>query len=288
MSPTADKNSIPQRKAKEYKSSVKPIWCAGCGHYAVLAALTRALSELNLPPENVAVISGIGCSSRLPAYTHLFGFHGVHGRALPVATGLKVARPDLTVIAVGGDGDGFSIGGNHFLHACRRNVNFTYIAMDNEVYGMTKGQASPTTPSDWEHSKLTPHGTGVPALQPASLALGAGAGFISRGYYGDPKQLTKLIVQAIEHEGFSFVQALSQCITFVPEQKHWKEQVHDFASTDLTDPVTTAADIQRDDGFGLGMIYHHDRSAWMPETHQAAAGDDAMLESMQGKFEIGA
>jgi 2-oxoglutarate ferredoxin oxidoreductase subunit beta len=274
----------PARKPKEYKSSVKPIWCAGCGHYSVLAALTRALAELNLPPEKVAVISGIGCSSRLPAYTQLFGFHGVHGRALPVASGLKVARPDLTVIAVGGDGDGFSIGGNHFLHACRRNIDFTYIAMDNEVYGMTKGQASPTTPSDWDHSKLTPHGSGVPALQPASLALGSGASYIARGFFGDPKQLTSMIVDAINHKGFSFVQALSQCVTFVPEQKEWKNMVHPFDSTDNTNPASTAADIQNDVGFGLGTIYHDERAAWMPEVMdcepQQALGD------MQAAFSI--
>lgn len=285
MSPTADNidKKIPVRKAKDYKSTVSPIWCAGCGHYSVLAALTRALAQLDLAPENVAIISGIGCSSRLPAYTHLFGFHGVHGRALPVASGLKVARPDLTVIAVGGDGDGFSIGGNHFLHACRRNVNFTYIAMDNEVYGMTKGQASPTTPSEWDHSKLTPHGTGVPALQPASLALGAGAGFIARGYYGDPKQLTDLIVQGIQHQGFSFVQALSQCVTFVPEQKHWKEMVHEFPQEHIKDPVQTAAAIQRDDGFGLGMIYQNERPAWMPE-HYDPENEDEELGKMQAAF----
>ena len=285
MSPTADTTTQIKIKPKDYKSSVSPIWCAGCGHYSVLAALTRALAELKLAPENVAVISGIGCSSRLPAYTRLFGFHGVHGRALPVASGLKVARPDLTVIAVGGDGDGFSIGGNHFLHACRRNINFTYIAMDNEVYGMTKGQASPTTPPDWDHSKLTPHGTGVPALQPASLALGAGAGFIGRGYFGDPKQLTNLIVDAIQYEGFSFVQALSQCVTFVPEQKHWKERVHDFSATDNTDPAHTAADIQRDDGFGLGVIYRHDRAAWMPAHHDPDSTEGS-LQNMQNAFRV--
>ena len=284
MSQTAKNNKIiPTKKAKDYKSSVSPIWCAGCGHYSVLAAVTRALAELNLEPENVAIISGIGCSSRLPAYTQLFGFHGVHGRALPVASGLKVARPDLTVIAVGGDGDGFSIGGNHFLHACRRNINFTYIAMDNEVYGMTKGQASPTTPADWDHSKLTPHGTGIPALQPASLALGAGAGFIARGYYGDPKQLTDLIVKAIKHDGFSFVQALSQCVTFVPEQKHWKDRVHSFPEDHIQDPIQTAAEIQRDDGFGLGLIYERPSHGWMPPHHDPE-NEARMIEEMQASF----
>ncbi|CAA0120130.1 2-oxoglutarate oxidoreductase subunit KorB [BD1-7 clade bacterium] len=286
MPSTADQIAV--HKPKDYKSAVKPIWCAGCGHYAVLAALARALAELNLPPEKVAIISGIGCSSRLPAYTQLFGFHGVHGRALPVAAGLKAARPDLLVIAVGGDGDGFSIGGNHFLHACRRNVDFTYIAMDNEVYGMTKGQASPTTPKDWDHSKLTPHGTGIPALQPASLALGSGAGFIARGFYGDPNQLKDLIIDAIKHQGFSFVQALSQCVTFVPEQKHWKEQVHPFESTNNTDGPSTAADIHSDDGFGLGVIYRDARPAWEPFTHSPENGDEEKraFDDMEATFSI--
>jgi len=136
-------------KAKSYKSDIKPIWCPGCGDFAVLSALTKAFAFLDLAKQDLAVISGIGCSSRLPAYFSSYGFHGIHGRALPIASGLKLARPELTVIASGGDGDGFSIGGNHFIHACRRNLDMTYIVMDNEVYGMTKGQASPTTQPDW-------------------------------------------------------------------------------------------------------------------------------------------
>ena len=141
--------------AQSYKSSYKPIWCPGCGDYSVLSSLTKALAKIAVPPEDIVVVSGIGCSSRIPAYTTCYGFHGVHGRALAAATGLKVARPDLTVLVTGGDGDGYSIGGNHFLHACRRNVDLTYIVMDNHVYGMTKGQPSPTTEPDWD-SKLAP------------------------------------------------------------------------------------------------------------------------------------
>ena len=173
-------------KAKDYKSSVKPIWCPGCGHFSVFNAITKAMAALAINKDDTVLVSGIGCSSRLPAYVDSYGFHGVHGRGLAIAQGLKVARPDLTVIAMGGDGDGFSIGGNHFIHACRRNVNMTYIAMDNEVYGMTKGQASPTTPTDWDHSKLTPHGPGIRPFKPAALALAAGAPWIGRGYSGNP------------------------------------------------------------------------------------------------------
>src|SRR5512133_2748508 len=142
----------PVLTAAQFKSGYKPIWCPGCGDYTVLGAMTKALALLQRPPHQVAVVSGIGCSSRIPAYTSCYGFHGVHGRSLAAATGLKVARPDLTVLVASGDGDGYSIGGNPFLHACRRNVDLTYIVMDNHVYGMTKGQASPTTEPDWTTS----------------------------------------------------------------------------------------------------------------------------------------
>lgn len=252
-------------KAKEYKSSVKPIWCPGCGHYGILNAITKAFSASDVRPEETAIISGIGCSSRLPAYLNTYGFHGVHGRALPLATGLKVSRPDLNVIAVGGDGDGFSIGGNHFLHACRRNVDLVYIVMDNEVYGMTKGQASPTTPEDWTHSKLTPHGTETRPFQPCALALASGAGFIARGYAGDPNGLAKLIYEAMAFPGFAFIQVLSQCITFVPEQTVWKEQVHAVESIP-EDPVTAAALIHGDDGLGKGILFRSPRPVW-PRQH---------------------
>jgi len=254
-------------QAKDYKSEIKPVWCPGCGHYAVLSALTKALCHLQLPAEEVALISGIGCSSRLPAYLSTYGFHGVHGRALPVASGLKAARPELTVIAVGGDGDGFSIGGNHFLHACRRNMDLTYIVMDNEVYGMTKGQASPTTAPDWIHSKLTPHGTGIPRFRPAAIALAAGAGFIARGYAGKPADLTHLLVEAIEYHGFSFVQVLSPCQTFRPEQKEWKQQVHP-AEPVSDDPLQAGSCLHTDDGLSLGVLYRHPMSVWQPVAQQ--------------------
>lgn len=256
---------VPALKAKDFKSDIKPIWCPGCGHFAVLSAVTKALAHLKLPKEQVAMISGIGCSSRLPAYVHSYGFHGVHGRALAVAAGLKAARPDLTVLVAGGDGDGFSIGGNHFLHACRRNMNMTYIVMDNEVYGMTKGQASPTTASDWTRSKLTPHGTGVRRFQPAAIALASGASFIARGFSGDPSGLTKLLVEAIQHPGFAFLHVLSPCQTYRPEQKQWKHRVHPCQREATDNPVEAAHLIQADDGMALGLLYHEKLPIWQPE-----------------------
>ncbi|MCG7914360.1 MAG: 2-oxoacid:ferredoxin oxidoreductase subunit beta [Candidatus Thiodiazotropha weberae] len=257
---------VPSLKAKDYKSDIKPVWCPGCGHFAALAALTKAMAHLGLIKENVAVVSGIGCSSRLPAYIDSYGFHGIHGRALAAASGLKAARPDLTVVVAGGDGDGFSIGGNHFLHACRRNMDMTYIVMDNEVYGMTKGQASPTTKPNWDKSKLTPHGTGIPCFNPAAIALAAGAGFIARAFAGNPSDLTKVLVEAIEYPGFAFIQVLSGCVTFRPDQKAWKEQVHPFINDVPTeDRIKAAQIIQADDGLATGVIYATPIPVWQPE-----------------------
>ncbi|MDX1374348.1 MAG: 2-oxoacid:ferredoxin oxidoreductase subunit beta [Burkholderiales bacterium] len=241
-----------------YKSDVKPVWCPGCGDYSVLSAVTKALAKLELPPERVAVVSGIGCSSRIPAYTRCYGFHGVHGRALAAATGLKVARPDLTVIAAGGDGDGYSIGGNHFLHACRRNVDMTYIVMDNRVYGMTKGQPSPTTEPDWD-SKLSPHGTGLREFHPLVIALASGANFIARAFSGDPNGCAELIAQAIVTPGFSFVEVLSPCVTFRPEQRDWKTMAHPASVTPTDDPARAARRLMTDDGFNIGILYAGNR-----------------------------
>jgi len=260
---------------KDYKSDIKPVWCPGCGDFAVLNAITKALAFLELPREAVAMITGIGCSSRIAAYTSVYGFHGVHGRALALAAGLKAARPELTVLAAGGDGDGLSIGGNHFIHACRRNMDLTYIIMDNEVYGMTKGQASPTTAPDWADGKLTPRGTGIRPFQPAGLALAAGASFIARGFTGDPNGLAKILVEAIRHPGFAFVHALSPCPTFRPEQMEWKRQVRGFDIEPTDDPVEAARRIQADDGMSIGVVY---RNAY-PVFRPGGAGGESSGES---------
>jgi 2-oxoglutarate/2-oxoacid ferredoxin oxidoreductase subunit beta len=258
---------------QSYKSEVKPVWCPGCGDYSVLSAVTKALAKLELPPEQVAVVSGIGCSSRIPAYTRCYGFHGVHGRALAAATGLKVARPDLTVIAAGGDGDGYSIGGNHFLHACRRNVDMTYIVMDNRVYGMTKGQPSPTTEPDWD-SKLSPHGTGLREFHPLVIALASGANFIARAFAGDPNGCADLIVQAIRTPGFSFVEVLSPCVTFRPEQRDWKTMAHPASVAPTDDPARAARRLMTDDGFNIGTLYAGNRVPYRPaEAHRVSPAD---------------
>jgi 2-oxoglutarate ferredoxin oxidoreductase subunit beta len=260
----------------DYKSKVKPIWCPGCGDYHVLISITRALAEIGVAPENVAVISGIGCSSRIPAYTNCYGFHGVHGRSLALAAGLKVARPDLTVLITSGDGDGFSIGGNHFLHACRRNVDMTYIVMDNRVYGMTKGQPSPTTEPDWD-SALSPGGTGLRPFHPLVIALASGANFVARTFSGDPRETARVLVEAIRHPGFSFVEILSPCVTFRPDQKEWKNMVQAAPVEPTGDAARAARRIMTDDGFNLGVLYRGDRRPYQPEIG-AASVDVAELE----------
>ncbi len=266
----------PNLKASDFKSDLTPIWCPGCGDYHVLLSVTKALAELGTPPEEVVAISGIGCSSRIPAYTNCYGFHGVHGRALAVAAGLKVARPDLTVLALSGDGDGFSIGGNHFLHACRRNIDMTYIVMDNRVYGMTKGQPSPTTEPDWD-SALSPGGTGLSPFHPLVIALASGANFVAREFSGDIKACTATIVEAIRHPGFSFVEILSPCVTFRPDERQWKSQVHKAIVPPTDDPARAARRIMTDDGMNTGILYRGRRRPYHASVSDEA-GDIAQLE----------
>jgi len=267
-------------KQGDYKSKVKPIWCPGCGDYHVLISITRALAEIGVAPEDVAVISGIGCSSRIPAYTNCYGFHGVHGRSLALASGLKVARPDLTVLITSGDGDGFSIGGNHFLHACRRNVDMTYIVMDNRVYGMTKGQPSPTTEPDWD-SALSPGGTGLRPFHPLVIALASGANFVARTFSGDPNETARVLVEAIRHPGFSFVEILSPCVTFRPDEKEWKNMVHTAPVEPTDDAARAARRIMTDDGFNVGVLYRGHRRPYQPEigtaSHEVADLEEAFL-----------
>ncbi len=198
---------------QQYKSEVKPDWCPGCGDFAVLSALTKALQALALPPWQVLVVSGIGCSSNLPGFLSTYGFHGIHGRALPVATGARLANTDLTVIAAGGDGDGYGIGAGHFIHAVRRNLDITYVVMNNEIYGLTTGQASPTSEKDHK-TKSTPQGVIENPINPLALAIASGATFVARGFSGDTKTLQDILVRGIKHKGFSLIDVMSPCVTY--------------------------------------------------------------------------
>ena len=175
-----------------FKSELKPIWCPGCGDFGVVQALYRALSSIGRPPHEVAFISGIGCSSRIPGYTTAYGFNTVHGRALPIAQGIKLANPDLLVLVAGGDGDGFSIGGGHVPHAIRRNLDITYLVMDNQVYGLTKGQLSPTSPKGLQ-TVTSAYGSLEQPINPLLAVLSAGAGFVAQGTPADMPGLVTMV-----------------------------------------------------------------------------------------------
>ena len=197
----------------DLKGKVDPDWCPGCGDYGVLAAVQKALVELQIPNHQVATVSGIGCSSNFPGFINTYGMHTLHGRSLPVASGLKMANHDLTVLVTGGDGDGFGIGAGHFVHAMRRNINLTYMVLDNQIYGLTTGQTSPTSRIGMK-TKSNPYGNMDTPVNPITLALSAGATFVARGFSADQKHLTELIKQAIQHKGFSFLDIFSPCVTY--------------------------------------------------------------------------
>ena len=199
--------------ANDFKGKVEPDWCKGCGDFGVLNSLRRACAELGLRPHEILTVSGIGCSSNLPGYFNSYGMHTLHGRALSVATGAKLGNHELTVLVTGGDGDGFGIGGNHFAHTARRNVDLTYVVMDNQIYGLTTGQVSPTSSLDMQ-TKSTPFGNVEMPVNPLTTAIMNGATFVARGFSGDIKQLTWLMQQAIEHEGFALIDVFSPCVTF--------------------------------------------------------------------------
>ena len=199
---------------KTYKSkTIKPVWCPGCGDYGVLAALDKTFKALEFKPEDIAIVSGIGCSGRFSHYFNSYSLHGTHGRALPTATGLKTVRPDLHVVTIGGDGDGLSIGGGHIAHAARKNVDLTYIILDNNVYGMTKGQSSPTTPLEYK-TKTAPYGVYEEALNPIAMFLAYNIGYIARTTSTDSKGLLSILTEAIQHKGFSMVYVMSPCVTY--------------------------------------------------------------------------
>ena len=218
---------------KDFKPEVPPDWCPGCGDFGVLNALFQACAEIDLPPRDLLVVSGIGCSSNLPGFIRAYGVHSLHGRALPFATGAKLANHAMTVIATGGDGDGYGIGLNHFIQAMRRNINVTYIVMNNEIYGLTTGQVSPTSETGMK-TKTTPHGNLEGMLNPMALALASGCGFIARGFSGQPKHLMKLYVDGIRHPGFALIDVFSPCVTFNKVQTYdwFRHRIYKLEDTD--------------------------------------------------------
>ncbi len=255
---------------KDFATATPSWWCPGCGDYGVLSALKQALAELGKQPKDVAFISGIGCSGKISGYLHSYAFHGVHGRALPVATAVKLANRDLTVIAAGGDGDGYAIGAGHFVHAVRRNPDVTYIVMDNQTYGLTKGQSSPTSATGYVAS-VSPDGNPDTPLNGLALALAAGATFLARGFSAQPKQMVAMIKAAIEHRGFSIVEVMSPCVTYnkINTYAWFKENVEDVAARGdyaPNDRVRAFEALTRDGDIPLGIIYREERPTFEERT----------------------
>lgn len=206
-------SDLPVLTRKDFVSNQEVRWCPGCGDYSILAQMQKMLPELRIPRENIVFISGIGCSSRFPYYMETYGFHSIHGRALTIATGLKTSRPDLSVFVITGDGDGLSIGGNHLLHAMRRNVDLTVVLFNNRIYGLTKGQYSPTSEMG-KITKSSPYGTTEAPLNPIRVALAAGATFVARSVDRDTKHLEETLYAAAKHKGTSFVEVYQNCNIF--------------------------------------------------------------------------
>jgi 2-oxoglutarate ferredoxin oxidoreductase subunit beta len=213
----------------DYRSDIEPTWCPGCGDFGVISAITKALAELKIKPENVVSVSGIGCSSRAPLFLKNYSMHVLHGRAIPTAIGVKLANPDLTVLVEAGDGDLFSIGSGHNPHAARRNIDITVLCMDNQVYGLTKNQVSPTS-REGLYGSLTPYGSIDKPVNPISYMLTFGATFVAQTYAGNLKHMSDVIKKAISHRGFSFVNIISPCPTYnkVDTFKYYKDKTIDI------------------------------------------------------------
>jgi len=258
------------------KSHIKPTWCPGCGDYGVVAAVEMALKRLKIPSKDVVIASGIGCSSNLPHFLSSYGFHGIHGRSIPLAEGIRWGNHGLTVIATGGDGDGFGIGVGHLIHAMRRNVKLTYVTMDNQVYGLTTGQASPTS-TIGQKTKSTPNGVIENPLDPVALALASGATYVARGFSGDVKHLADLVAGGLEHKGFAFVDVFSPCITYnkINTFDFFRQRVYKLESSGHNPSDIVAAwqrSLEWGDKIPIGLFYKVDRPTYEDLEEVLAAG----------------
>lgn len=286
--------------AKDYRNDIRPNWCPGCGHYGVQAAITDAVVAKNIPPEKLAVISGIGCSSRIGGYFYAYGAHTTHGRALPYAQGVKLANQDLEVIAFSGDGDAFAIGMGHTIHAFKRNVNMTYVVMDNHVYGLTKGQASPRSDICFV-TKTTPRGAFESPLSICETAIAAGATFVAQSYMINREELVDLIQKAMDHDGFSFINVFSPCVTYNKRNSYDWFKEHLVALPEGYDPTDRAAALKTlgdTDGLVTGLIYQNTSKPSFEKSLAAANGgphprpltedvvkpDQALFDSLCNQF----
>ena len=272
----------------------KPAWCPGCGNFGILTALKNALVTLEIEPHRVLMVSGIGQAGKLPHYTKGNVLNVLHGRTLPAASGAKIANPELIVIAVGGDGDGYGEGGNHFINAVRRNHDITYLVHNNQVYGLTKGQASPTSDSGFV-TKTTPQGADMP-LNPIALAIAAGASFVGRSFAGDVEHLTQLIVLGIQHHGFALIDVLQPCVSFNQKNTYawYRERVYKLEENGYDSDNKMAAFEKAQewgDKIPIGVIYREEKSTYEERLPALKRGplvrrelDPMQAEKLLGEF----
>jgi 2-oxoglutarate ferredoxin oxidoreductase subunit beta len=298
---------VPEKLTKKALTADHPTWCPGCGDFAVLAAFYKVLERRQLPHESIVTLAGIGCSSRFPYFVNSHGAHFIHGRAVPLASGVSLARPDLHVFLFGGDGDGFSIGGNHLDHGARKNIRMTYVIMDNFVYGLTKKQTSPTSPVGYK-SKTDPTGAIDQPVNPIKKLLAAGATFIARTHATQINHMIQMIERAMDHDGFSVIECLSECVEFYPgafdpanprkggefkliDEKKWDGTPEDESRHDVTDEIAAyrLANVAFPGLFGV--FFENDRPTknaferkWI-ETTRAKLGAPTDLELLQKTFD---
>jgi len=268
---------------KDLQTRDNPTWCPGCGDYGIQAAVKGAIVAAGLSPAETVIVSGVGCGSKLPHYVRTYGLEGLHGRPLPVATGVKLANPSLTVMAVGGDGDGYGLGMGHLVHSMRRNINITYIVQDNQIYGLTTGQTSPTS-AKGTRTKSTPGGAIEMPVNPIELGLASGATYLARGYAGDLPHLTSLIAGALKHRGFALIDVFQPCVTFnkVNTYDFFGKRVYRLED-DKTFEVATPGNekaiceaVRRGREMGdripIGLFYKEDRATYEDEEPGLAEG----------------
>lgn len=256
-------------KTMEYKNAIQPNWCPGCGDFGIQMAIQEAASKREIPFERLALISGIGCSSRIGGYLYCYGAHTTHGRALPFAQGVKLANRDLEVVVCSGDGDAYAIGMGHTIHAIKRNIDLTYIVFDNQVYGLTKGQTSPRSSKGFV-TKTTPEGNIEEPLAVTSMALAAGAGFVAQGYARNRKELVDIIMRGMAHRGFSYINVFTPCVTYNKYNTYdwFKEHLTALADRDgydESDRLAAMHMLAETDGLVTGVIYEDDKRSCYEE-----------------------
>lgn len=257
-------------KQEDFNTNQVPVWCPGCGNFGILMAVKKALAELGLKRENTVIVSGIGCSDKYHQYINTYGFESVHGRILPVAMGIRLANHNLNVVAIGGDGDGYGIGMCHFVHAMRRNLNMTYIVCNNQIYGLTTGQTSPTSSKGFK-TKSTPFGSIEMPVNPIAIALASGATYIARGFAGDVEHLKNLIINGVKHKGFSLIDVFQPCVSFNHKNTYqwFNERIYKLESH--YNPRNKEAAFKKaneSEKLPIGLFYAEERPSYEEEVEQ--------------------